>query len=177
MTEMVRRWGHCIGLHGCAHSLRRRDYGRQREALAHAAGGDVTGHRNHYLVFDAAQSPGLLATGGLRVDSSCGFHDANGFRAGVAHPYRLWDRQVGGPSTVTEIPLIFMDNAFRAPLEAQWAQAYERIEQAAVVGGAIAILLHVDRFLENEGCLQRYAGLLDWLKARGVDLAGGMPCC
>jgi hypothetical protein len=111
------------------------------------------------------------------VDSSCGFHDANGFRAGVAHPYRLWDRQVGGPSTVTEIPLIFMDNAFRAPLEAQWAQAYERIEQAAVVGGAIAILLHVDRFLENEGCLQRYAGLLDWLKARGVDLAGGMPCC
>ena len=94
----------------------------------------------------------------------------------MAHPYRLWDREADGPSPVTEIPLVFMDNALRGSQEAQWAQAYERLEAAAAVSGAVAALLHAGRFVEQEGSLQRYAGLLKWLTDRGAVLAADARC-
>jgi len=176
LTALVWQHGHRVGLHGCVYSLQRGDYARQREALSAAAGVDVTWHRNHYLVYDAMRSPGLLEAGGLSVDSSCGFHDANGFRAGVAHPYPLWDWQADGPSAVTEVPLVFMDGACGRPVEEEWAEAYERLSAAAEVGGEVAVLFHVDGFVEDPGALERYARLLEWLKSRGADLAddGGL---
>jgi hypothetical protein len=173
LLAMARRYGHRIGLHGCAYSLRRADYARQRRRLSRAAGEEITWHRNHYLVFDAAESPGQLAGAGLRVDSTCGFHDANVFRAGLAHAYRLWDPKAGGPGEVLEVPLVFMDSARGGTVEQDWAELYQRLEQAEAVGGTVAVLIHVEYFVEVPGAAERYGELLGWLGARRAVLDAG----
>jgi hypothetical protein len=138
---------------------------------------DITWHRNHYLVYSPQQSPMQLDEAGLKVDSSCAFHDVNGFRAGMAHPYPLWDFSRECSTGVMEIPLIFMDAA--APndedIDNTWAELHKRLEQAEKVSGSVAILFHVDRFTDSAHGLDRYAELLNWLTARGADLSGSLP--
>jgi hypothetical protein len=177
LLGMVRQWGHRPGLHGCIHSLARQDYARQRKTFSEAAGQDITWHRNHYLVYSPEQSPRQLEQAGLEVDSSCAFHDLNGFRAGMAHPYPLWDLSCDRPTNVMEIPLVFMDVA--APdaedIEKAWSELYGLLEQAEKVSGGVAVLFHVDHFIDSAYTLDRYAELLGWLTGRGANLAGELP--
>jgi len=170
LLERIGQSGHRIGLHGCAYSLTRDDYGRQRAALAERTGHPVTWHRNHYLVYDPARSPAMLEAAGFAVDSTCGFHDTNGFRAGVAWPYPLWDWQQDRRSSVMEIPLIFMDGACPGGPDAEWGQLYERLERAEVVAGTVAVLFHADYFVGRPERIARYEGLLTWLGNRSAVL-------
>ncbi|KKK65724.1 hypothetical protein LCGC14_2971260, partial [marine sediment metagenome] len=173
LLEMAEQFGHRVGLHGCIYSLARDDYARQREFLSRAAGREVTWHRNHYLVYDPVRSPGQLARAGVRVDSSCGLNDANCFRGGTAHPHLLWDWQQQGPSPVIEVPIVFMDQAMpgNPTPEVEWAQLYRQLELSEAVGGAVSVLFHVDYFVANPECLDRYACLLEWLNGRGANLS------
>jgi hypothetical protein len=172
ILAMVQRHGHRTGLHGCVYSLEGKGYFHQRLSLSQSAGIDVTWHRNHYLVYDATRSPSLLAQAGLTVDSSCGFYDANGFRAGLAWPYELWDSSLNAPSGVMEVPLVFMDAAAKVPLVQEWAQLYQRLEAAAEVGGAVAILFHIDFFVGHSDRIETYRELLRWLVQKRADLQG-----
>ena len=176
LAGLVRQYGHRVGLHGCVYSLAQRDYDRQRRDLEVAAGCQITWHRNHYLVFDSRVSSGLLESAGFRVDTTCGFHDANGFRAGVAHPYPLWDWRREAATGLTEIPLVFMDVAGDLASDTMWRELYDRLDAAVSMGGAIAILFHVDNFVIAPKGFHRYAELLGYLKSRGAildaDVAG-----
>jgi len=166
LAETAERYGHRVGLHGCAYSPRRGDYARQRQTLEAATGCKVAWHRNHYLVYDAFRTPALLAAGGLAVDSTCGYHDANAFRAGLAWPYRLWDWSADAPSAVLEMPLAFMDGVCGGSADDEWAQLHERLESAAAVGGTVAVLTHVDRFIDDPDNMRRYEELLSWLSSK-----------
>jgi len=170
LTQIVSEYGHRVGLHGCIYSLDRDDYARQRDSLSRSAGLEVAWHRNHYLVWDAVKSPAALASGGLCVDTTCGFHDANAFRAGLAWPYELWNSQTNQPSGVMEIPLVFMDATGDLSCEETWAQLYSRLESALSVGGHVAVLFHVGYFVGYPQRVARYAELLTWLKERGAVL-------
>ncbi len=174
ILDLVRRYGHQPGLHGCAYSLARDDYDRQCERLSAAARQAILCHRNHYLVWDAVNSPSALAKAGIGVDSSCGFTDVNAFRAGMAHAYRLWDWQADRPSRVLEVPLIFMDSVMRGSEEQEWHELYERLETAGATGGCVAILFHIDYFVGQIERIRKYAKLLRWLTDRGAILGREM---
>ena len=122
-------------------------------------------------MYDPVKSPSLLAAGGILVDSTCAFSDANGFRAGMAHPYQLWDLQADQPTNVLEIPLVFMDDVRGRSEEAEWDELYARLGMAASVAGEVAILFHVDYFVGNPDGISRYNELLNWLGRQGADLA------
>jgi hypothetical protein len=126
-------------------------------------------------VWDAQRSPSALARAGLAVDTTCGFHDAQGFRAGLAWPYRLWDAQADTPCEVVEIPLIFMDAVGDVCDERTWAELYGLLERAQAVGGSVAVLCHVDCFLGHAAATERYRGLLAWLRQRGAVLNADCP--
>jgi len=172
LAAMADRYGHRIGLHGCAYSLARDNYAVQREVLSQAVGREVLWHRNHYLVWDSLRSPGALAKAGIRVDSTCGFHDVNGFRAGVSSPYRLWDFAANAASEVVEIPLVFMDGVCRGPVTTEWDQLYQRIDSTEATGGSVAVLFHIDGFVGSLEAVRRYEELLYRLNRRGADLVG-----
>ncbi len=172
LIEMTKHYEHRVGLHGCAYSLEQNDYARQREALCEAAGQEITWHRNHYLVWDAQCSPSALEQAGIRVDSTVGWHDANGFRAGLAWPYRLWNFCTNRPSDVWEIPLVFMDATCNMSSEKPWSALYKQLYCVSNLGGSVAILFHVDHFIGYPDRLGRYEQLLSWLNAHTAEGIG-----
>jgi len=114
LRRIVER-GHNLGVHpGYDSHL---DVGALRadaaalEAAASAAGMELesVGGRHHYLRWDSHRSPGCWAGAGLSHDSSVGFAESIGFRAGTSKPFPLWDHQQRQPTNVEERPLIYMD--------------------------------------------------------------------
>ena len=89
---------------------------------------------------------------GFRYDTTLGFSDALGFRAGIAHPFRPWDFEKEGPASIVEVPLAVMDatlaEARYQGLSAQAAkpQLIALLDWAAEHGGGFSILWHPDRF-------------------------------
>jgi hypothetical protein len=117
---------------------------------------------------------------GFSYDTSLGFPDAIGFRAGIARPFRPWDFAREAPLDLVEIPLAVMDASFEDRyLGLSARQAQPRIEKlldrAADYGGAFAVLWHTDRFDRGTsgGWDRLYAWLIDAVHEReGVCLAG-----
>ena len=98
-----------VGLHGsysAADDARR--IADEKERLERLSG-PVQGQRYHYLRIDPHRNLGSLEAAGFAYDSSLGFGDAVGFRAGIAHPFRPWDFERDAPHDLIEVPLAAMD--------------------------------------------------------------------
>jgi hypothetical protein len=94
----------------------------------------------------------------LAYDSSVGFADAIGFRAGTAVPYHPWLMEQGRESALLEIPLVAMDctpvdymGLETAAILAAMAALVRRCE---AVGGVFTLLWHNSSVIE-----QPYASL------------------
>jgi len=99
------------------------------------------GVRMHWLFF-TDDSPGVLNRAGFSYDSTVGYNEAVGYRAGTSQPYRL-------PGTdLYELPLNIMDTALLAPGRMGLSEdaAFERIKKvcslASANGGALTINWH-----------------------------------
>ncbi len=88
---------------------------------------------------------------GLSYDSSVGFHDAIGFRAGTCFPYRPWLLGLNREAELLEIPLLVMDvtlsNYMHANRETSLGLASDIVETCKTVGGVFAFLWHNDSLL------------------------------
>ncbi len=152
LVEALLAGGAEIGLHGsytAADDLSRlAEEKRVLEALA----GPLAGHRYHYLRVDPHRNLAPLAELGFRYDTSLGFSDLPGFRAGIAHPFRPWDAARERPADLIEIPLAVMDVTLAEErylgLSAQAAERMllDLVAWAAQRGGGFAVLWHNDRF-------------------------------
>ncbi|PKN74722.1 MAG: hypothetical protein CVU49_06180 [Candidatus Cloacimonetes bacterium HGW-Cloacimonetes-2] len=98
-----------IGLHGSPQSAF--DPVRLEEELANlrAIGFDPQGYRTHYLHFDYQKSFTILENAGIRYDSTLGYWENLGFRAGISFPFYPFNIEENRPFRVLEIPLIVMD--------------------------------------------------------------------
>jgi peptidoglycan/xylan/chitin deacetylase (PgdA/CDA1 family) len=172
LVETIRDAGGEVGLHGSytAADDPQRLAGElaQLEALA----GPVLGHRYHYLRVDPHRN---LARLPFRYDTTLGFPDAVGFRAGIARPFHPWDFERDAPADILEIPLAAMDATLAEErylgLSAKRAAPRLRalVDWAASNGGAFAVLWHPDRFdpLTSGGWDRLYWKFLDEVQARG----------
>ncbi len=68
--------------------------------------------RQHYLRWDWASTPQLLARLGIETDSSLGYRDRLGFRCGTSFRYRLYDFDAENSFRLAERPLAAMDTAW-----------------------------------------------------------------
>lgn len=175
LVATLREAGAEIGLHGSYTAAD--DAGRlaEEKAALEALAGPVEGHRYHYLRADPHRNLAPLAQLGLRYDTSLGYPDAVGFRAGIAYPFRPWDFEREAPLDLLEIPLAAMDATLAEErylgLAAKRAepQLMRLLDWAAANGGAFAILWHPDRFdpLTSGGWDRLYSRLLDGIRERG----------
>jgi hypothetical protein len=116
------------------------------EALRTVTGSTSTGIRMHWLYFDAG-SPAQLEAAGFTYDSTCGYNDAVGYKAGTSQVFRL-----PGAAQLMELPLSVMDSAMFFPrrmgltrTEGQ-QRCRDVIENARRFGGTVVINWH-DRSL------------------------------
>ena len=182
LVETLLEAGAEVGLHGsylASEDLER--LARERALLAQLDG-PLIGQRYHYLRVDPHRNLAPLAGVGFRYDTSLGFPDALGFRAGIAHPFRPWDFAQDGPADLVEVPLAVMDATLAeeryAGLSAAEAKprVFELLDRAAEQGGAFSILWHPERFdgPSARGWDALYFELVDAVRERdGICLSAG----
>jgi hypothetical protein len=175
LVETLLEAGGEVGLHGSYTAaddpVRLAAEKQKLEALA----GPITGHRYHYLRVDPLRNLAPLVDVGLRYDTTLGFPDALGFRAGIARPFRPWDFEREEPLDLIEVPLAVMDATLAEErylgLAAKRAepQLMQLLDRAAEYGGAFAVLWHPDRFdpATSGGWDRLYSRLLAGAQERG----------
>jgi peptidoglycan/xylan/chitin deacetylase (PgdA/CDA1 family) len=160
-----------VGLHGLDiwfDPLKgREELNRVRDAV----GCEALGTRVHWLYFEE-QSPTALELSGAEYDSTVGYNESIGYRAGTAQAYRPI-----GVQRLLELPLQVMDTAmFRfnhmdlTPAQAAW-QVRAIMDHVAQAGGCFTVNWH-DRSLAPERLWgEFYRRLIDDLRARGAWFA------
>lgn len=145
----------------------------ERRELAAATGCENPGVRMHWLYF-SPESPRKLEQAGFAYDSTWGYNDAVGYRAGTAQAFHL-----SGTRQFMELPLTVMDTALfyldRMGLNRRRAmeRCSEIVRQLRRFGGAFVVNWH-DRSLAPERQWTRpYEALLRELDANEVWFATG----
>jgi peptidoglycan/xylan/chitin deacetylase (PgdA/CDA1 family) len=139
--------GHEIGLHGSYGSYRSAGIlAEERRRLSAACREPIGSCRQHYLRFRTPDTWQAAEAAGLRIDTTMGYAERAGFRAGTAfpfHPYRLLERR---PADLWEIPLHIMDTTLFGYQGLSPDAALDEIGRVrrAVrdVGGALVLLWH-----------------------------------
>jgi hypothetical protein len=171
-----------VGLHGSYTAAEDASVLAEEKARLEALGAELSGQRYHYLRADPDRNLRPLAELGFRYDSTLGFPDAVGFRAGTAHPFHPWDLARDEPLDLVEVPVAAMDATLAEEryLGLSARQAWPRLERlldfAARHGGGFAILWHPDRFdpPTSAGWDRLYFHLLEAVSERdGVCLSAG----
>jgi peptidoglycan/xylan/chitin deacetylase (PgdA/CDA1 family) len=160
-----------VGLHGID-AWRDSSAGQEElEEIRRWTGHSEVGVRMHWLYYDR-ESAALLEEAGAAYDSTIGYNETVGYRAGTTQVYKL-----PGTSGLLELPLHVMDTALFYPaylgLSRRQASAllHRMADNAARFGGCITVNWH-DRSTAPErlwgGC---YGDLVQALKDRGAWFA------
>jgi peptidoglycan/xylan/chitin deacetylase (PgdA/CDA1 family) len=182
LVETITAGGGEVGLHGSYLAARDAVLLAQEAGVLEALGAEVRGQRYHYLRVDPHANLAPLPELGIRYDTTVGFPDAPGFRAGIAHPYRPWDVAADRSLDLVEIPLAAMDVTLGAErylgLSARDAEPrlLSLLDHAAEWGGGFSVLWHSDRFdrATAQGWDRLYFRLIDAVRERdGVCLPAG----
>jgi hypothetical protein len=157
-----------VGLHGIDAWLDSSRGHEELEIIRYITGASEVGVRMHWLYYDQ-RSPSTLESAGANYDSTVGYNQTVGYRAGTTQVYKPLDA-----SRMLELPLHVMDTALFYPsyLHLSSRQASTLLDKMAenVVhfGGTLTINWH-DRSTAPErlwgGC---YRDLIQELKSRGA---------
>jgi len=175
LVELLAGGGAEVGLHGSYSAAD--DSGRlaaEKERLEELAG-PVRGQRYHFLRLDPHRNLDHVEQAGFTYDSTLGFSDAPGFRAGIAHPFRPWDLERNRPRDLVEVPLAVMDVTLSAEryLNLSVDEAESRLRRlldwAAENGGGFAALWHSEQYDSAllPGWDRLYRRFLEDVHARG----------
>ena len=165
--------GREIGLHGID-AWNNSSIGRkEREEVARITGAEEIGVRMHWLYYDG-EAPVTLENAGFVYDSTVGYNETVGYRAGTA--------QVFKPLSATrllELPLHIMDTALFYPshLNLTFEQARHRvsalIKEMLKYGGVLTLNWH-DRSIAPERLWgEFYSDLVSDLRAKGAWCTSG----
>lgn len=169
IVQLLRRIsdrGHGVGLHPTGESfLDRQDFLKQSDSFFAVArdlnpGRFGWGGRQHWLRWDGEQTPELWEAGGFAYDSTVGYADRPGFRAGTCYPYRLWSWKDSRALETKEVPLVLMwqslvhSDLLGLPVADAWDEAAKLRRACQEVGGVFTHLWHNDEFIfpEYEEC-------------------------
>ncbi len=104
-----------VGLHGSPQSAFDPLVLAEELANLRDLGFNPTGFRTHYLHFNYQQSFSILEEAGIKYDSTLGYWEHIGFRAGISFPFYPFNIAENRPFRVLEIPLIVMDTTLFSP--------------------------------------------------------------
>ncbi|MBV8141713.1 MAG: hypothetical protein JOZ60_06670 [Verrucomicrobia bacterium] len=159
-----------IGLHGLDAWLDNDEGRKEREIVSRAVGVSIRGVRMHWLFFDS-NSPAALDQAGFDYDTTVGYRETVGYRAGTAQAYKP-----PGATKLLELPLHVMDTALfyssYLRLREQEAEGlvWRLMDDAERSGGALTINWH-DRSIAPDRLWEDfYLKMLRELRSRGAWL-------
>lgn len=112
LINKIKDRGHIIGFHPSYNSFNNVDlWISEREGLEKIANQNITKGRQHYLRFENPKTFNIWEKNNMTEDSSIGYHDEVGFRAGICYPFHIFDFLNRKKINLTENPLILMEGA------------------------------------------------------------------
>jgi hypothetical protein len=135
-----------MGVHPSYFTFGRLDMLREEvDQLRKVTGASVIGGRQHYLRWKPVTWRDWEACG-LAYDSTVGFADHIGFRAGTSVPYQPWLLEEGRPAALFELPLLVMDTTLTDYMQISPEEALRRVRcivhRCALSGGVFTLLWH-----------------------------------
>ncbi|MFH1722884.1 MAG: polysaccharide deacetylase family protein [Candidatus Altiarchaeota archaeon] len=165
-----------VGLHGSYNSFADEEQlGKEKKALDEVLGRPVIGTRQHHLNLEVPKTWRIQQGIGLKYDSSLGFKDTNGFRAGTCFPFHPFDYELGRGLDILELPLTFMDTTLFSRRNEFWNVFQPLISTVEENRGLFTLLFHTSTFNNNEypGWIEYYSGILDYARQRGAWITNG----
>lgn len=187
----LRKEGHQVGLHSSRFAIEHPErIPREKTKLEQVLNLPATVVRQHYLNLSYPQAWDIFRQAGFCYDSSCGFNEINGFKAGTSFPFRPfnWLRNTGYdlyeiPFSVMDYPLVEQATDF----EHGWSSFVALVEKVQRVNGVLNLLWHpsnlaepafrpywnaTENWLRKTDCFQTHLeGLMGWWEKRnGVQL-------
>lgn len=102
---------------------------------------------------------------GLAYDSTIGYSDQSGFRAGTCFPYRPWLFSENREANLLEIPLVLMDKVlFPGSEQHSLGVVWQLVNRCRSVGGVFTLLWHNTAFVAPRH-KRLYAAILDAVAA------------
>ncbi|MBZ5501183.1 MAG: polysaccharide deacetylase family protein [Acidobacteriia bacterium] len=143
-----------MGVHPAYSTFRdRATLAREIERLRTSLSVTSPGGRQHYLRWAPDTWLDWEACG-LSYDSSVGFAEHFGFRAGTAIPYRPWSLEENRELNLIEVPLVLMDVTPVRYMKLGRREGLERIRalirRTAQVGGVFSLLWHNTSLLDPD---------------------------
>jgi hypothetical protein len=172
-TSTLLEHGCELGVHGID-SWHDSEKGREELARTRAVtGASSIGIRMHWLLRDAT-TPRVLEDAGYHYDSTFGYNDTVGYRAGTGQVFRPL-----GTEKILELPLHIQDGALFFPdkLDLSEQQAEQRcrplIDAAIRLGGVLTLLWHDRSHAPERFWGEFYRRLIAQLKAMDAWFASG----
>ena len=166
--QVLKSSGCEIGLHGIDAWIDSYKGLEELEQIRQITGAKVTGVRMHWL-YQNEQSPVKLEKAGADYDSTVGYNQTIGYRAGTTQSYKPLET-----THLLELPLNIMDTALFFPVYLNLSPDEARkqvgsiIENAVRFGGSVTVNWH-DRSIAPERLWgDFYVKLVDELKNRGA---------
>ncbi len=179
IVTQISAQGDEIGLHpSYATSEQPALLAEEKARLESLTGEPTAGVRFHYLRHTTHGTLSQLDAMGFRYDTSQGYAETPGLRAGFSLPYHPYDLEADKPLGLVELPLAIMDATLAEErylhLDADGGlkRSVEILERVAEARGTVAILWHVDRYdrVYARGWDTAYDRLLQWVNDRGGRL-------
>ncbi len=179
IVTQIAAQGDEIGLHPSYATSEQPALLAEEKARLEALTGEPTaGVRFHYLRHRTHDTLPQLAELGFRYDTSQGYAETPGLRAGFSLPYRPYDIATDRPLDLVELPLAIMDATLAEErylgldADAGLKRSVRLLEGVAEARGTVAILWHVDRYdpVYGRGWDRAYDRLLQWVVDRGGRL-------
>jgi peptidoglycan/xylan/chitin deacetylase (PgdA/CDA1 family) len=157
-----------IGLHGIDAWNSASHASAEAEEIRRITGERETGVRMHWLYY-SHESPAHLEEAGIVYDSTVGYNQTVGFRAGTAQVYRpLETRQL------LEIPLHVMDTALFYPgylnlsPDGAWKRVKTIIRSAVELGGCVTVNWHDRSIAPERQWGQFYRRFIEEMRIQGA---------
>jgi len=162
-----------IGLHGSYDSFENGDMlNKQKTKLEAVLKEPTIGTRQHYLRFSVDRTFSAQEKAGFVYDSTLGYNEDIGFRAGLAAPFYPFDSKERGRHNILELPLCIMDGSLfdfnRYTNEEAFGHMKALIDSVEDVGGLAVILWHTKARDEKRfpGWWDLYRRILEYLQSK-----------
>lgn len=151
----------------------------ERAELERVIGKAVQGNRQHYLNFHPSWLFDEVERAGLQYDTSIGYNDVSGTRAGTYFPYRPFNLRRSHAYGFWELPFLLMDTTLATTYRFSPSEALKHtqaiLSPVARVGGCVSVIWHLEQLsgLVDPGFEQVYYDLLDWIHSQGGAMVTG----
>lgn len=159
LMRLLESRGMEVGIHGSYTSFEGQDRLVEEIETLRALGFNPRGHRAHWLRFTVDRMIEEIESAGALYDSSLGWSDTVGFRAGACFAFPPYNFEQERPAKFLEIPLVAMDQCLSNA--SGYKQLLHLLGASREYGwGGISVLWHPSAF--GGGQLRTEVGDLFW---------------